>query len=74
MADDKFNVYLIFFFKCQFFHHSTKQNSNSYTVDKENGGEKKIPYPKSILFIIGNEFCERFSFYGMRSKFQLDDS
>ncbi|KAH9501884.1 solute carrier family 15 member 2 isoform X2 [Dermatophagoides farinae] len=43
------------------------KNSNSYTVDKENGGEKKIPYPKSILFIIGNEFCERFSFYGMRT-------
>nr|XP_027203330.1 solute carrier family 15 member 2-like isoform X2 [Dermatophagoides pteronyssinus]XP_027203331.1 solute carrier family 15 member 2-like isoform X2 [Dermatophagoides pteronyssinus] len=43
------------------------KNSDSYAVDKENEGEKKIPYPKSILFIIGNEFCERFSFYGMRT-------
>ena len=26
---------------------------------------QKLPYPKSVFFIIGNEFCERFSFYGM---------
>lgn len=25
-------------------------------------------YPKSIAFIVSNEFCERFSFYGMKSK------
>uniref|UniRef100_H2Y3X6 Uncharacterized protein n=1 Tax=Ciona savignyi TaxID=51511 RepID=H2Y3X6_CIOSA len=24
-------------------------------------------YPKQVFFIIGNEFCERFSFYGMRT-------
>ncbi|KAI6182772.1 Peptide transporter 3 [Aphelenchoides bicaudatus] len=24
-------------------------------------------YPTSVFFILGNEFCERFSFYGMRS-------
>uniref|UniRef100_F6VJT7 Solute carrier family 15 member 2 n=1 Tax=Ciona intestinalis TaxID=7719 RepID=F6VJT7_CIOIN len=24
-------------------------------------------YPKHIFFIVGNEFCERFSYYGMRS-------
>jgi len=30
-------------------------------------GEKKLPYPKSVFFIIGNEFCERFSYYGMKS-------
>ena len=30
--------------------------------------EKKYPYPKSVLFIISTEFCERFSFYGMKSK------
>ncbi|CAB0011739.1 unnamed protein product [Nesidiocoris tenuis] len=28
---------------------------------------EKIPYPKSVFFIIGNEFCERFSYYGMRT-------
>ena len=35
----------------------------------EEGGEKKLPYPKSVFFIISTEFCERFSFYGMKSKF-----
>ena len=29
---------------------------------------QKLPYPKSILFIVGNEFCERFSYYGMKGK------
>lgn len=29
-------------------------------------GSKK-PYPKSVFFIVGNEFCERFSYYGMRA-------
>lgn len=23
--------------------------------------------PKAIFFIVGNEFCERFSFYGMKA-------
>lgn len=30
-------------------------------------GEKKSAFPKSLFFIIGNEFCERYSFYGMRT-------
>lgn len=25
------------------------------------------PYPKKVLFIIANEFCERFSYYGLRT-------
>src|SRR6187551_1148970 len=29
--------------------------------------ERKAPLPKQIPFIIGNEACERFSFYGMRN-------
>jgi hypothetical protein len=29
---------------------------------------QKLPYPKSVFFIISNEFCERFSYYGMRSE------
>ena len=29
-------------------------------------GVEKIPYPKSIPFILTTEFCERFSYYGMR--------
>ena len=24
-------------------------------------------YPKGVFFMLGNEFCERFSFYGMRA-------
>ena len=29
---------------------------------------QKLKYPKSIFFIVVNEFCERFSFYGLRSE------
>lgn len=27
----------------------------------------KSSFPKSIYFIVGNEFCERFSYYGMKA-------
>jgi hypothetical protein len=30
-----------------------------------------VPYPKSVFFIISNEFCERFSFYVMRTNLSL---
>ena len=30
--------------------------------------EEKVPYPKSVFFILSTETCERFSYYGMRSK------
>ncbi|XP_043674367.1 peptide transporter family 1-like isoform X1 [Vespula pensylvanica] len=33
--------------------------------------ETKLKYPKSVFFIISNEFCERFSFYGMRTVLTL---
>ncbi|KAG5894366.1 hypothetical protein JTB14_015643 [Gonioctena quinquepunctata] len=26
-----------------------------------------LPYPKSVFFIVSNEFCERFNYYGMRT-------
>ncbi|XP_014761080.2 peptide transporter family 1 isoform X1 [Drosophila ananassae] len=29
--------------------------------------EAPLPYPKSVGFIISNEFCERFNYYGMRT-------
>lgn len=38
------------------------------------------PYPKCVFFILGNEFCERYSYYGMRTilvlylKYYLDMS
>ncbi|XP_042901702.1 solute carrier family 15 member 1 isoform X2 [Parasteatoda tepidariorum] len=34
-------------------------------VESNSDGERK--YPKSVFFILGNEFCERFCFYGMRT-------
>ncbi|XP_076170148.1 peptide transporter family 1 [Ptiloglossa arizonensis] len=36
-------------------------------VTKDVNAKEKLKYPKSIFFIISNEFCERFSFYGMRT-------
>jgi len=32
---------------------------------------KEHGYPKAVFFIIGNEFCERFSFFGLRGTFFL---
>ncbi|XP_011696789.1 PREDICTED: solute carrier family 15 member 1 isoform X2 [Wasmannia auropunctata] len=32
---------------------------------------QKPKYPKAVFFIISNEFCERFSFYGMRTVLSL---
>jgi dipeptide/tripeptide permease len=28
---------------------------------------QKVPYPKSVFIIVGNEFCERLSYYGMKA-------
>ncbi|ALC48233.1 CG2930 [Drosophila busckii] len=36
-------------------------------VAEAEGQQKKLPYPKSVFFIISNEFCERFNYYGMRT-------
>jgi hypothetical protein len=33
-------------------------------------GTTRLRYPKSVFFIIVNEFCERFNYYGMRSEFE----
>ena len=40
--------------------------NQSQTGDAE-GPVKKYRYPFSVFFIISNEFCERFNYYGMRS-------
>merc|ERR1712241_1442921 len=42
------------------------ENNPSYP-QSEISSPKKRPYPKSLFFIIGNEFCERFSYYGMKA-------
>ena len=44
-----------------------KEDNNSKDEDKESI-KADLPYPKSVWFIMSNEFCERFSYYGMRSK------
>ncbi|XP_022244026.1 LOW QUALITY PROTEIN: solute carrier family 15 member 1-like [Limulus polyphemus] len=44
--------------------------SSTNLVDNE-AGTQKLSYPKSIFFIIGNEFCERFSYYGMKAVLTL---
>ena len=50
----------------------TLADENGEKRPKDGGGEageaeEKIPYPKSIFFILSMEACERFSYYGMRS-------
>ncbi|KAK1121557.1 hypothetical protein K0M31_010355 [Melipona bicolor] len=41
------------------------------TVESNKETKKKLKYPRSIFFIVSNEFCERFSFYGMRTVLTL---
>ncbi|XP_016942422.2 peptide transporter family 1 isoform X1 [Drosophila suzukii] len=44
------------------------QEANDFkNVSEAEGQQKKLPYPKSVFFIISNEFCERFNYYGMRT-------
>ena len=42
-------------------------DANNIDISTSEIPEKKIPYPKSVFFIISNEFCERFSYYGMKT-------
>uniref|UniRef100_A0A8D8BXW3 Oligopeptide transporter 1 n=2 Tax=Culex pipiens TaxID=7175 RepID=A0A8D8BXW3_CULPI len=41
--------------------------STSGEVKDVEGEPKKLKYPRAIPFIISNEFCERFNYYGMRT-------
>lgn len=36
------------------------------------GSFQTLKYPKSVAFIISNEFCERFNYYGMRSEYIIN--
>ena len=49
----------------QFFIAETEDKTKNETNEED---KKKYPYPKSVFLIISTEFCERFSFYGMKSK------
>lgn len=42
-------------------------STNGDAKDVEGAEAKKLKYPRSIPFIISNEFCERFNYYGMRT-------
>ena len=44
--------------------------TNEEKIKNEEDPKKKYPYPKSVFLIISTEFCERFSFYGMKSKYE----
>lgn len=37
------------------------------TVNKKSLFKSLQSYPSSVFYILGNEFCERFSFYGMKA-------
>ncbi|GAB6029276.1 hypothetical protein CHUAL_005041 [Chamberlinius hualienensis] len=41
-----------------------KEDRQLLIAEKE---QKRSSFPKSVFFIVGNEFCERFSYYGMRT-------
>ncbi|XP_012156443.1 peptide transporter family 1 isoform X2 [Ceratitis capitata] len=45
------------------------QNTNNNNNNNNNNKMDKRPaeYPKSVAFIISNEFCERFNYYGLRT-------
>ncbi|XP_065570376.1 solute carrier family 15 member 2-like isoform X2 [Artemia franciscana] len=55
--------------------YNTGQTDDEKTVarmDSEDPNkEKKLKYPRSVFFIVVNEFCERFSYYGMRTILSL---
>ncbi|XP_015833535.1 peptide transporter family 1 isoform X1 [Tribolium castaneum] len=60
--------------------HDTPENGHASNGEEKpkitdgDAGEaqlERIPYPKSVFFIISNEFCERFSYYGMRTILSL---
>lgn len=47
--------------------HGEVAEANGDGKDVEGAEAKKLKYPRSIPFIISNEFCERFNYYGMRT-------
>lgn len=56
---------------------STEKNSGESPLKRDDNDEEDARseglvaslrrYPKGVFFMLGNEFCERFSFYGMRA-------
>ena len=50
------------------FRHHNRRRNHVTQINASYFRFQKLPYPRSIWFIVGNEFCERFSFYGMKGK------
>ena len=50
-----------------FYHPALSETSEHLEEEKLNNNEKERPYPWHVFFIIACEFCERFSFYGMKN-------
>ncbi|XP_017029017.1 peptide transporter family 1 isoform X2 [Drosophila kikkawai] len=44
-----------------------EQVEKELEANSKNLASTPLPYPKSVAFIISNEFCERFNYYGMRT-------
>ncbi|XP_075228901.1 peptide transporter family 1 isoform X2 [Lycorma delicatula] len=48
-----------------------KEPNENHVKKKLKYLDKDLKYPKAVFFIVSNEFCERFSFYGMRAILSL---
>ncbi|XP_017869457.1 PREDICTED: peptide transporter family 1-like [Drosophila arizonae] len=49
---------------------ATTESKELTVSEKQQATKKKqelLEYPKSVAFIVSNEFCERFNYYGMRA-------
>lgn len=49
------------------FHDEQAQLLPIVVLKSTHSKHRKLPYPKQVFFIVGNEFCERFSYYGMKA-------
>lgn len=67
-----FVSYTIFFPFHQFFSFVTLHFHLIYFHFYFYGSFQTLKYPKSVAFIISNEFCERFNYYGMRSEYIIN--
>lgn len=47
----------------------TEIDENSALVTRKHSLNQKLPYPKRVIFLICNAFCERFNYYGIRGKY-----
>ncbi|KAF8368193.1 pept-3 [Pristionchus pacificus] len=43
------------------------ESKSGINIHSQSTNDTPLEYPKSVLFILGCEFCERFSFYGMKA-------